>query len=79
MNRLHYFLLLLLVPFLLGACTQDEDYVEDDPEIAENLVGLWYGESTGGMRNLMDLRIDRTGVYSSYQYMLHDLLLLLVR
>ena len=72
MNRLHYFFLSLVALCLLGACAKEEVEATDDPEVAESLVGLWYGESVDGTRHLVDLRADRTGVYSTYHYMLHE-------
>ena len=70
MKKIYALLLPLAMCCLLGACTEEKTEVKDDPEVAESLVGLWYGESVDGARHLMDLRVNRTGVYSSYHRLL---------
>ena len=71
MKRLYYLFLSLAVVCLLGACTETEGE-NDDSELAESLVGLWYGESKEGAHHVLDLRADRTGV-SSYYFQLRYL------
>ena len=70
MKRICAWLLPLAIFCLLGACTEDGDEVKNDPELAESLVGLWYGESEDGLHHAVNLRADRTGVASSYSMIL---------
>ena len=72
MKKIYALLLPLAMCCLLGACTEEKTEVIDDPEVAESLVGLWYGESVDGVRHLMDLRANRTGVYSAYHLMFNS-------
>lgn len=70
MKRIFVWLLPLAILCLLGACTDGGDEVRDDSELAESLVGLWYGESEYTVHYVLNLRADRTGEYSSYSMML---------
>ncbi len=76
MKKFFYLLLPLMMACMMSSCLTDdeEEGTKDDSEIAESLVGLWYGKMQDFVVRLVDLRADRTAVYSNYPAYSHTVL-----
>lgn len=75
MKKLFYIFLPLVCACMLWSClADDEEGAKDNSEIAESLVGLWYGQMKDFVVRLVDLRADRTAVYSNYTMNWHTAL-----
>lgn len=67
MKRTYYLSFLLSILFIMGGCVNtSEDINEENTEVAENILGLWYGSGTASIHRFLCLRKNRTCVESTF-------------